>query len=69
MSQTVTLSIPSITCNHCVMTIKRETRDLPGVISVEGDAEAKTATFVLEDERSLRHVKDTLAEIGYHVQG
>jgi copper chaperone CopZ len=47
------------------MTIARETRELPGVIRVEGDVEAKAVTFTLEDERSLAGVKRTLVEIGY----
>ncbi len=65
MSVTVTLDIPAISCGHCVMTIKRETRELPGVLAVEGDAQAKTATFTLESEAVLEAVKTTLAEIGY----
>jgi len=65
MSYTVTLSIPNISCRHCIMTIARETRELPGVIRVEGDVEAKAVTFTLEDERSLAGVKRTLVEIGY----
>jgi copper chaperone len=65
MSQTVTLSIPNISCGHCVMTITRETKDLPGVVKVEGDQQAKTATYTLENEAALTNVKTTLAEIGY----
>ncbi len=65
MSTTVTLSIPAISCGHCVMTIKRETKELPGVLAVEGDPQAKTATFTLENEAALSGVKETLVEIGY----
>lgn len=65
MSVTVTLNVPAISCGHCVMTIKRETGELPGVLAVEGDAQAKTATFTLENEVVLAAVKATLAEIGY----
>jgi copper chaperone len=65
MSNTVTLSIPNISCGHCVMTITRETKDLPGVVKVEGNQQAKTATFILENESALVEVKKTLAEIGY----
>jgi copper chaperone len=65
MSQTVTLSIPNISCHHCTITISRETKDLPGVIKVEGSVEAKTATFTLENEAALDAVKKTLVEIGY----
>ncbi|MCX7706751.1 MAG: heavy-metal-associated domain-containing protein [Anaerolineae bacterium] len=65
MSVTVTLNIPAISCGHCVMTIKREISELPGVVAVEGNAQAKTATFTLESEAVLDAVKATLAEIGY----
>lgn len=65
MSVTVTLNIPAISCDHCVMTIKREISELPGVLAVEGNAQAKTATFTLENEAVLTAVKATLAEIGY----
>ena len=65
MSQTVTLNIPAISCGHCVMTIKRETKELPGVLAVEGDPQAKTATFTLNSEAALAEVKALLVEIGY----
>ena len=65
MSQTVTLNIPNISCGHCVMTITRETKDLPGVVKVEGNQQAKTATYTIENEAALATVKETLVEIGY----
>ncbi len=68
MSTTVTLNIPAISCGHCVMTIKREIGELPGVKAVEASAETKTATFTLETEAILATVKETLVEIGYPAQ-
>lgn len=65
MSVTVTLAVPAISCHHCVNTIVRETQELPGVLKVTGDAQAKTATFTLENEAALNSVKQTLTEIGY----
>lgn len=65
MSQTVTLNIPAISCHHCTMTIARETKQLPGVLKVEGNPQAKTATFTVENEAVLTNVKKTLVEIGY----
>jgi copper chaperone CopZ len=65
MSTVVTLSIPAISCHHCTNTIVRETKDLPGVIKVEGNPKAKTATFTVENESALTSVKQTLVEIGY----
>ncbi len=65
MAYNVTLNIPAISCHHCVATIKRETKEVPGVISVDGDPAQKTATYTLESEAVLPKVKETLAEIGY----
>ena len=47
------------------MTIKRETADLPGVLSVDADAQERTATYKLDNEAVLAKVRETLAEIGY----
>ena len=69
MSYNVTLKVPAISCGHCVMTIKRETKDVPGVVSVDADAQNKTATYTLESEAVLPQVKATLAEIGYPAEG
>ena len=69
MSYNVTLNIPAISCGHCVNTIKRETKDIPGVVNVDANQETKTATYVLENEDVLPKLKETLAEIGYPAQG
>jgi copper chaperone len=65
MSTTVTLNIPAISCGHCVATIQRETKEVPGVLAVAADQQAKTATFTLANEAALTDVKATLVEIGY----
>ena len=62
---TITLSIPSINCGHCVMTIKREAGLVTGVQFVSGDIAAKTATFQVESEAALSELKKALAEAGY----
>ena len=38
---------------------------MPGVLTVAGDPQAKTATFTLASEAVLADVKATLVEIGY----
>ena len=65
MSVTIKLNVPAISCNHCVATIQRETKDLPGVEEVQADAASKTATFVLKNDAVLPLVKETLTDIGY----
>lgn len=63
--KTVTLSIPGISCNHCVMTVKRETGFVDGAEFVTGDVEGKSATFQVRDDDALAVLKKTLAEAGY----
>ena len=36
-----TLSIPNISCGHCVMSIKNELGEMEGVTKVEGDPQKK----------------------------
>jgi copper chaperone CopZ len=63
--ETITLSIPNISCNHCVMTIQREAGFVDGADFVSGDVEAKTATFRVASDEALNALKSTLAEAGY----
>jgi copper chaperone len=63
--ETITLGIPNISCNHCVMTVKREAGFVDGAEFVSGDVEAKTATFEVASDEALAALKSTLAEAGY----
>jgi copper chaperone CopZ len=60
-----TLSIPNISCGHCVNAIKNELGEIQGVKSVEGSPEAKTVDIEWEDPASLDKIKDILKEINY----
>jgi copper chaperone CopZ len=62
---TITLEIPNISCNHCVMTVKREGGFVDGAEFVSGDVEAKTATFQVTNDEALAALKATLADAGY----
>lgn len=64
----ITLNIPNISCNHCVMTIKRESGFVDGAEFVSGDVEAKTATFQVTGDETLASLEATLAEAGYPVE-
>ena len=65
--ETKTLNFPNISCNHCVMTIKRESGFVDGVDFVSGNVEAKTATFNIASTEALESLKTTLWEAGYPV--
>jgi copper chaperone CopZ len=60
-----TLSIPNISCGHCVMSIKNELGDIEGVKSVEGNPESKSIVVEWEAPATLEVLKDRLKEINY----
>ncbi len=63
--QTVTYSIPNISCNHCVHTIKTEVSDLAGVKSVEASAQTRQATIVFDSPATEEEIITLLKEINY----
>lgn len=60
-----TFTVPNISCNHCVMTIKRELGELEGVASVTADAGAKTVAIEWEAPATWDGIKSLLVEINY----
>jgi copper chaperone CopZ len=60
-----TFTVPNISCNHCVMTIKNQLSELEGVISVEGDAENKRISVEWGHPSTLEKIRDTLKQINY----
>ena len=63
-----TLTIPNISCGHCVMSIKNELSEMAGIASVEGDPALKTITVEWSEPASLDQIKATLKEINYPAQ-
>lgn len=59
------LSIPNISCNHCVNTIKNELAEIDGVKSVEGDAGNREVTVQWEAPATREKIRETLKEINY----
>ena len=62
---TKTLSVPNISCGHCVMAIKKELREVAGVTKVEGDPAGKSITLEWGAPATLEKIKETLREINY----
>ena len=60
-----TLTIPNISCGHCVMTIKNELSGLEGVSAVEGNPEDKTITVEWDSPATLAEIQNILSEINY----
>jgi copper chaperone len=59
------LSIPNISCGHCIMSIKRELGDVQGVTGVDGDPTRKEITVSWDAPATLEKIKATLKEINY----
>ena len=60
-----TLSIPNISCGHCVMSIKNELGEMEGVTKVEGDPANKSVTLEWDVPATLEKIRDILKEINY----
>jgi copper chaperone CopZ len=60
-----TLSIPNISCGHCVMSIKNELSEMEGVKSVNGNPETKSIDVEWDSPANLEKIKETLKEINY----
>jgi copper chaperone len=63
-----TFTIPAISCGHCVMSIKNELSELPGVKKVEGDPGSKSITVEWELPADLNKILNTLKQINYPAQ-
>ncbi|MDX9992580.1 MAG: heavy-metal-associated domain-containing protein [Anaerolineales bacterium] len=66
---TIKLSVPNISCGHCVNTIQNELGELEGVQSVKADAGSKAVEIVFEAPASEEKLKTALAEINYPAVG
>ena len=57
---TKTVSVPGISCGHCVATIQREVGELTGVEQVTAAAEAKTVTVIWDPQMTDWNAIDAL---------
>jgi copper chaperone len=66
--QEITLSVPDVSCEHCVKTVNGALGALPGVETVTTDISTKTVYLRYDPDRvSLQKVEATLDEAGYTV--
>lgn len=57
---TKTISVPTISCGHCVATIQREVAELPGVTQVEAEEVARTVTVTWDPKTTDWNAIDSL---------
>jgi copper chaperone CopZ len=63
--QTVTYTVPNISCKHCTHTITMELSDLEGVSEVQADVESKQVKVTFEAPATEAELKQTLSDINY----
>ncbi|MCG2785481.1 MAG: heavy-metal-associated domain-containing protein [Anaerolineae bacterium] len=66
---TIKLSVPNISCGHCVNTIQTEVAELAGIQSVKADAGTKAVEIVFDAPATEDKIKALLAEINYPAVG
>jgi copper chaperone len=66
--QEITLSVPDVSCEHCVKTINTSLGALPGVEKVNTDIPTKTVHLrYVPGQVSLQQIETTLDDAGYTV--
>ena len=63
--QTKTVTVPGISCGHCVHTIQMEVSDLEGVKSVVASEQTKTVTVEWDAPQTWEGIQALLEEINY----
>jgi copper chaperone CopZ len=63
-----TLTIPNISCGHCVSAIESELTGVDGITSVKADTAAKTVTVQWDAPATMERIRATLTEINYPAQ-
>jgi copper chaperone len=64
---TVTYTIPHISCKHCTHTITMELSEIEGVTKVDADVQTKQVTITFEEPATEEIIKQLLSEINYPV--
>jgi mercuric ion binding protein len=65
-SQTISLTIPTMDCSTCPITIKAALKRVPGVSSAKVSYARREAVIVFDDEKtSLDDLKKATTEAGY----
>ena len=66
--QETVLSVPDVSCEHCVHEIQGALGEIPGVETVNTDIPTKTVLLRYDpDQVSLAKVEEVLDDIGYTV--
>jgi len=66
--QTITLSVPDVSCQHCVKAIDTALGALPGIEHITTNLQTKTVSLRYDPEQaSMQQIESALDDIGYTV--
>ena len=66
--QEVVLTAPDITCDHCIMSIRKAVSKLAGVELVGGDPASKQVSLRFDESRvKLEEIEQAMEDEGYPV--
>ena len=67
-TQNITLSVPEVSCEHCVKTINGALGALPGVETVSTDVPTHTVHVTYDsDQLALEAIEARLGDAGYEI--
>ena len=66
--QEKTIHISNISCNHCMVTIRRELEELEGVEVLGEDLKLKQLTIRWNKSKTWKDISKALSQIGYPAQ-
>jgi copper chaperone len=67
-TQEITLSVPDVSCEHCVKTVNGTLGALPGVETVSTDIPTKSVHLRYDaSQLSMMQIETTLDDVGYTV--
>ncbi|SEG76363.1 copper ion binding protein [Thermomonospora echinospora] len=66
---TSTYTVVGMTCGHCVMSVKEEVGEVPGVTGVEVDLDSGRMTVTSDGPLDGSRVRDAVEEAGYQLKG
>ncbi|MFO7838047.1 MAG: heavy-metal-associated domain-containing protein [Desulfosalsimonadaceae bacterium] len=58
-------SVPNISCDHCVHTIRNELKEIGGVNLMDGDVDKKQISVEYEEPATEEKIREKLKEINY----
>jgi copper chaperone len=66
--QDIVLSVPDVSCEHCVKTVNGALGTLPGVETVSTDIPTKSVHLRYDpNQLSMKQIETTLDDVGYTV--